>query len=113
MAAYIERQIANRQFITFTVIMAAQQRAEVGVQPPGEGFNQIIICADIQPGNAVIERIAGGQNEYRQGVFSVGRAGNAGHPLIKAALNPAPSDCNDQTCDYALSAAMPETPSHA
>ncbi|EBC2115911.1 hypothetical protein CWD07_14515 [Salmonella enterica] len=31
----------------------------------GEGFNQIIICADIQPGNAVIERIAGGQNEYR------------------------------------------------
>lgn len=70
MAAYIERQIANRQFTFTTVIMAAQQRADAGVQLlQGEGFNQIIICADIQPGNAVIERIAGGQNEYRQGIF--------------------------------------------
>lgn len=70
MAAYIERQIANRQFTFTLIIMAAQQRADAGVQfLQGEGFNQIIICADIQPGNAVIERIAGGQNEYRQGVF--------------------------------------------
>ncbi len=70
MTAYIERQIANRQFTFTLVIMAAQQRADAGVQLlQGEGFNQIIICADIQPGNAVIERIAGGQNEYRQGIF--------------------------------------------
>lgn len=70
MAAYIERQIANRQFTFTLVIMAAQQRADAGVQLlQGEGFNQIIICADIQPGNAVIERIAGGQNEYRQVYF--------------------------------------------
>ena len=67
-APRVQHQVAERQHRGFRRV-AARQRADARHQfGRGEGLDQVIVGAGLQPAYAVLDGIARGQQQYRGGV---------------------------------------------
>ena len=67
-AGDVEAQIADADFVIALVIMPAEQGANARIQLfQGKGFHQIVIRAGIETANAILKRIAGGEDQHRLG----------------------------------------------
>ena len=82
-ASDVKAQIADADFIIALVVMPAEQGANARIEfLQGKGFYQVVIRPGIETANAILKRIAGGEDQHRLGHFLPPYAGEKMQPVF-------------------------------